>query len=354
MKKYIFLSLLIHVGIATALISWSGLSVSEWTQSLLSRFSAEQLKDELMETQEESIKQMPMEKKLSKKLSEKKLETKKKAERVLQKKTSSSQMSKTQSKPAVRKKTRPKKSVKKISTVESSLEENSAEERTRKENVSLPAKLENKDNSADEKTSSTAQEETDLPVGLDSAEEENLPEVKYNSVEDLKAVDRENTAPSEALQEGVSDESASHSQIEPAGNNLLEAVSEDKVETVQKNSESPEDRDFEEINTNPQDLKKIITESSQKEVKSSQTLVPVPGNPEWSYPQQARQNKKEGSVFLQYFVDDTGFVDKIKLLKSSGYSILDNEALRVMARQKYRPGQSGWYRHRVDFKLKNM
>ena len=83
-------------------------------------------------------------------------------------------------------------------------------------------------------------------------------------------------------------------------------------------------------------------------------MVPAPGNPAWVYPKQAQKNKNEGSVFLQYFVDDTGFVDKIKLLKSSGYSILDNEALRVMARQRYQSGQSGWYRHQVDFKLKNM
>ena len=319
MKKYIFLSLFIHVGIAVALISWSGLSVSEWTQNLLNRFGIEQIEDEWAEAQEEATEQIPMEESLS----EKKLETKKKVARVPQKKISSSQTSKTQSKPAVRKKTRPKTSAEKIK---------------KKEDVNLIEKPKNKDHSADEKTSSTAQEETNLPVGLDSASKKNTPEVQYNSAEDLDTVDQEGSASSEVLKKMKSDE----------------PVSEDKMEDVQSNSEFPEDRDFEEINTNPQDLKKIITESSQKEVKSSQTLIPAPGNPEWSYPQQARQNKKEGSVFLQYFVDDTGFVDKIKLLKSSGYSILDNEALRVMARQKYRPGQSGWYRHRVDFKLKNM
>ena len=331
MKKYIFLSLFIHVGIAAALISWSGLSVSEWTQNLLTRFSGEQTKDGLVETQEESVEQIPIENKLP----EKKLEIKKKAAQVLKK----SQKSKTQSKPAVRKKTRPKTSVKKLTAAESSSEENSNKEITKKEDMKLSEKLKNKDNSLEKKAPSMAQKQ--LPAEIDST-----PEVKYNPAEDLKAVDQESLDPSEVFQKKADDEPEFHNQVEPAGSSLSEAV--------QSSSESPEDRDFEEINTNPQDLKKIIAESSQKEIKSSQTLIPVPGNPEWSYPQQARQNKKEGSVFLQYFVDDTGFVDKIKLLKSSGYSILDNEALRVMARQKYRPGQSGWYRHQVDFKLKNM
>ena len=89
-----------------------------------------------------------------------------------------------------------------------------------------------------------------------------------------------------------------------------------------------------------------------KEIKSYKTLRQSPGNPKPVYPNQARQNNQQGSVLLLYFVDESGLVDKIQLLKSSGHSLLDNEALRVLSRQQYLPGQSGWYKHRVDFRLK--
>ena len=89
-----------------------------------------------------------------------------------------------------------------------------------------------------------------------------------------------------------------------------------------------------------------------KDIKSYKTLKQSPGNPKPIYPNQARQNNQQGSVLLLYFVDESGLVDKIQMLKSSGHSLLDNEALRVLSRQQYLPGQSGWYKHRVDFRLK--
>ena len=293
MKKYIILSLLIHIGIAAALISWSGISVFEWTQNLLNNVNTEQAIDEEIDEIDET-KAVP--KKSVRKVSKKKLKKiqkpKKKKPPVVQKK---------KVKPA------PKK-VEKAPTVQT-------------ETMAQPEVP-------------SVVKEKELAENNQNAE----PEVTYNPAEDLSTVEeQEENLVEESFQEMV---------------NEVEQVAESEEDET---SESSVQRDFEEINTNPQDLKKIIQEPpSQEDVKSSQALIPVQGNPEWSYPQTARQNKKEGSVFLQYFVDDTGFVDRIQLLKSSGYSILDNEALRVMARQRYQPGQSGWYKHQVDFKLKNM
>lgn len=97
-----------------------------------------------------------------------------------------------------------------------------------------------------------------------------------------------------------------------------------------------------------------MTVKKPKVIKSQESLRPAPGNPQPRYPKTAQQKKQQGSVLLLYFVDDAGLVEQIQLLKSSGYSELDNEALRTLSRQEYLPGQSGWYRHRIDFKLKNV
>ncbi|MDE0152112.1 MAG: TonB family protein [Bdellovibrionales bacterium] len=309
MKKYIFWSLLLHIGIGTALISWSGISVSEWTQNLLNNFGIEQNIDETADLPEEILEEEP------RKLPVKKIEKKKPL--VVQK-------PKAQAIPVVKKKIEPK-----------------VEDASTKQTDSNPQENETVENSSTEDlTEETAQTEPqEIP-------QDTKPEVQYNPQEDLTAIKQADSAPSENLPAINTQENVSES----ISNNETETDSEEE-----NTSESVSNRDFEEINTDPQELKKIIKESPpQKEVKSSQTLVPAPGNPQWAYPQQARDNKNEGSVFLQYFVDETGFVDKIQLLKSSGYSILDNEALRVMARQRYEPGQAGWYRHKVDFKLKNM
>ncbi len=309
MKKYIILSLFIHIGIGAVLINWSGLSISEWTQDLLNNFSADQTIDEPVEIQEEPFKKVRVKKKkeINKIVTQKPEKTQ----------APISQKPKVQPAPVLDK------------TSESTIESSSTEQNPKETS-------DTKDTS--EEIAQT--EEIDTPDMNQNAE----PEVKYNPAEDLTAIQQENTeAPSK--------------NPEPTNNEQEENLSESAETTsepIDDDSESVANRNFEEINTDPQDLKNIIKEDIPKEVKSSQTLVPVPGNPAWVYPQQAQNNKNEGSVFLQYFVDDTGFVDRIKLLKSSGYSTLDNEALRIMARQRYQPGQSGWYRHRVDFKLKNM
>ena len=130
-----------------------------------------------------------------------------------------------------------------------------------------------------------------------------------------------------------------------------------------KTDETPPDH--EDIPLIPKEAEKKLIQADQnasppspvpdsKEIKSYKTLRQSPGNPKPVYPDQARQNNQQGSVLLLYFVDDSGLVDKMQLLKSSGHSLLDNEALRVLSRQQYLPGQSGWYKHRVDFRLKQI
>ncbi len=75
------------------------------------------------------------------------------------------------------------------------------------------------------------------------------------------------------------------------------------------------------------------------------------GNPLPHYPEQALENKWEGEVELIYYVNTYGEVEKIRVHKTSGHTVLDNAAIRTLARYHYYPGQEGWVRHPVNFTL---
>lgn len=57
-----------------------------------------------------------------------------------------------------------------------------------------------------------------------------------------------------------------------------------------------------------------------------------------NYPLQAKENGWVGKVYLKFIVKDDGVIDSITVLKSSGYKILDNEAIRVINKMpKWKP-----------------
>ncbi len=51
---------------------------------------------------------------------------------------------------------------------------------------------------------------------------------------------------------------------------------------------------------------------------------------EVKYPKEAREKKQEGRSVIQFVVSKTGFVESIKVRKSSGFSLLDEEAKRII------------------------
>lgn len=76
-----------------------------------------------------------------------------------------------------------------------------------------------------------------------------------------------------------------------------------------------------------------------------------PGNVPPVYPAVARQNAWEGTVALAYTVSPQGKVTRVKVIRSSGYQILDREAMRAISRFRYLPGQQGKTFHPVTFRL---
>ena len=76
------------------------------------------------------------------------------------------------------------------------------------------------------------------------------------------------------------------------------------------------------------------------------------------YPEQARQNRKEGRVIIRFVVTAEGNVDDVTVLKGADPD-LDTEAVRVMGQlDKFKPGKQGgkpvdvYYMVPVNFALK--
>ena len=80
-------------------------------------------------------------------------------------------------------------------------------------------------------------------------------------------------------------------------------------------------------------------------------LEQLAGNKAPLYPYEARKKKQEGVLYLTYFVNQRGGVEDIKVHKSSGFEILDKEALTSVRKFRYRSGDSGWVIHKVEFRL---
>lgn len=60
---------------------------------------------------------------------------------------------------------------------------------------------------------------------------------------------------------------------------------------------------------------------------------------EIKYPKEARKKKWEGKTFIKFIVSDSGNVTNVIVTKSSSYTILDDEAVRVIRMMpKWNPG----------------
>lgn len=59
-----------------------------------------------------------------------------------------------------------------------------------------------------------------------------------------------------------------------------------------------------------------------------------------NYPQKAKEQGWQGRVYVKFIIKESGIIDSIWTIKSSGYLILDNEAIRVVrSMPKWAPGK---------------
>ena len=108
----------------------------------------------------------------------------------------------------------------------------------------------------------------------------------------------------------------------------------------------------------------VLTSSPVPQPKASPTPVIRKAqplyrrNPPPRYPRLARKRKYQGVVILEVFVTRDGSVGDAKIIKSSGYTILDKSALKSVKKWEFEPGKRGdenvgmWVRTPVRFQLK--
>lgn len=75
------------------------------------------------------------------------------------------------------------------------------------------------------------------------------------------------------------------------------------------------------------------------------------------YPAQARKEGLQGKVKLQVLIRENGQVDEIRIAKSSGYKLLDMEAIQAIQKWRFRPAKKDgqnvacWVEIPLSFKL---
>ncbi len=73
----------------------------------------------------------------------------------------------------------------------------------------------------------------------------------------------------------------------------------------------------------------------------------------WRYPSQARAAGIQGALRLLFVIDRSGHLTEVRLLTSSGYTILDNEALRaIRAAAPFGPFPSDWREKELRIKAR--
>lgn len=64
------------------------------------------------------------------------------------------------------------------------------------------------------------------------------------------------------------------------------------------------------------------------------------GNRAPNYPRRARATKQQGTTKLEVYVRADGTVEKLSVFESSGFSLLDDEALKAVKRWRFTPARS--------------
>jgi len=178
------------------------------------------------------------------------------------------------------------------------------------------------------------------------------------SADDIPIADLEEAA---ELEEGTEAEPIEPETIEEPdfAADPLEQLENDLPEKAGPPTETSDDDIEQEISdvANEDGFKDAVNDENAQKfgtnagVMSHTQLTAVPGNVPPEYPMVARFRRYEGKVELEFDVDAKGNVSNIKLNQSSGYSVLDEAAIKAHTNWRYRAGKSGRYTKPYNFNI---
>lgn len=93
--------------------------------------------------------------------------------------------------------------------------------------------------------------------------------------------------------------------------------------------------------TNPPGYSQLNQAQTLPSVELRRALPRYDTNPKPPYPDAARRRGQEGLVVLSVLVLKDGSVGRVKVLKSSGYDLLDSSALETVAKWRFIPAKVG-------------
>lgn len=108
------------------------------------------------------------------------------------------------------------------------------------------------------------------------------------------------------------------------------------------------------VNTAPPPPPKVVEKITQPSAGAGYLNNPPP-----AFPEEAMERGWEGKVLLKVHVLASGKPDSVNLAKSSGHSVLDQEAIRTVKRWSFVPGKrgttpiDGWVTVPIKFNLQN-
>ena len=87
-------------------------------------------------------------------------------------------------------------------------------------------------------------------------------------------------------------------------------------------------------------------------IRDARFLQQQKGNKPPSYPVHDRLRKRQGQVVVLGFINDEGYVQRIKLESTSGSKEMNYNALKAFSLYRFEKGQQGWVRMPFQFTLK--
>jgi len=87
-------------------------------------------------------------------------------------------------------------------------------------------------------------------------------------------------------------------------------------------------------------------------IRSLDQLKQQPGNKRPRYDIEDRMAGREGPVTLVAYVADSGNIQKLKMVQSSGHRTLDSKTVEAIKVWKFFPGQAGWVEIPIQWDLK--